>query len=197
MKNRTFYFLAGIIIIIIGIFFSLHYQPDLIPDNEIIDLEEKNLLPEDQLKNVQLVFYNSDASVSWHLDSELINNYTQSQILELFPVNIAAVNEEGQLLYNMDASDTLYNLNSGIIELTGPIKIKKDQIIFQTAKINWQDGKDILSATGGIFIESPAFLIKGESLESDLTLNNVVITGKEGEQAYFTWKDGSDQDQDL
>ena len=55
MKNRRILILLGLIIIIVGIYMSLHYQPERI-QNKPGELEEDNLLPGDQFKNVQLVF---------------------------------------------------------------------------------------------------------------------------------------------
>lgn len=196
MKNKTILILTGIIIIITGIFFSLHYQPESLQDNPVNPAEE-NLEPGDQFKNVQLVFFNSDGSISWHLDSESINNLTRQRVLELFPVNITAITEEEEVLYNLHAHNSYYNLDSGLIQIAGPIEIIKDQLSFQAANISWQDGGDFLLATGGIYIHSPDFIIEGESLESDLSLNRVTIKGSTEKQAYFTWKDGSDQDKDL
>ncbi|MFI5359584.1 MAG: LPS export ABC transporter periplasmic protein LptC [Halanaerobiales bacterium] len=196
MKNKTILILTGIIIIITGIFFSLHYQPESLQDNPVNPAEE-NLEPGDQFKNVQLVFFNSDGSISWHLDSESINNLTRQRVLELFPVNITAITEGEEVLYNLHAHNSYYNLDSGLIQIAGPIEIIKDQLSFQAANISWQDGGDFLLATGGIYIHSPDFIIEGESLESDLSLNRVTIKGSTEKQAYFTWKDGSDQDKDL
>lgn len=196
MKNKTILILTGIIIIITGIFFSLHYQPESLQDNPVNPAEE-NLEPGDQFKNVQLVFFNRDGSVSWHLDSESINNLTRQRVLELFPVNITAITEGEEVLYNLHAHNSYYNLDSGLIQIAGPIEIIKDQLSFQAANISWQDGGDFLLATGGIYIHSPDFIIEGESLESDLSLNRVTIKGSTEKQAYFTWKDGSDQDKDL
>lgn len=196
MKNKTILILTGIIIIITGIFFSLHYQPESLQDNPVNPAEE-NLEPGDQFKNVQLVFFNSDGSISWHLDSESINNLTRQRVLELFPVNITAITEGEEVLYNLHAHNSYYNLDSGLIQIAGPIEIIKDQLSFQAANISWQDGGDFLLATGGIYIHSPDFIIEGESLESDLSLNRVTIKGSTEKQAYFIWKDGSDQDKDL
>jgi len=196
LKNKTILILTGIIIIITGIFFSLHYQPESLQDNPVNPAEE-NLEPGDQFKNVQLVFFNSDGSISWHLDSESINNLTRQRVLELFPVNITAITEGEEVLYNLHAHNSYYNLDSGLIQIAGPIEIIKDQLSFQAANISWQDGGDFLLATGGIYIHSPDFIIEGESLESDLSLNRVTIKGSTEKQAYFTWKDGSDQDKDL
>lgn len=196
MKNKTILILTGIIIIITGIFFSLHYQPESLQDNPVNPAEE-NLEPGDQFKNVQLVFFNSDGSISWHLDSESINNLTRQRVLELYPVNITAITEGEEVLYNLHAHNSYYNLDSGLIQIAGPIEIIKDQLSFQAANISWQDGGDFLLATGGIYIHSPDFIIEGESLESDLSLNRVTIKGSTEKQAYFTWKDGSDQDKDL
>ena len=113
MKNKTILILTGIIIIITGIFFSLHYQPESLQDNPVNPAEE-NLEPGDQFKNVQLVFFNSDGSISWHLDSESINNLTRQRVLELFPVNITAITEGEEVLYNLHAHNSYYNLDSGL-----------------------------------------------------------------------------------
>lgn len=196
MNKKAILILTGIIIIFVGIFISLRYQPELI-QNGPGELEEENLLPGDQFKNVQLVFFNSDGSISWHLDSESINNFTRHRVLELFPVNITAITGQEEILYNLYARNSLYDLDSGLMEISGPIEIIKDQLSFQAARISWQDGKDFLLATGGIYIDSPDFIIEGESLETDLTLNRVIIKGTEERQAYLTWEDGSDQNQDL
>jgi hypothetical protein len=195
LKNRRILILLGLIIIIVGIYMSLHYQPERI-QNKPGELEEDNLLPGDQFKNVQLVFFNSDASISWHLDSESINNFARQRVLELFPVNITALTAEEEILYKLYANNSLYELDSGLMEISGPIEIIKDQLNFQAARISWQDGGDLLLATGGIYIHSPDFIIEGDSLETDLSLNRITIMGGEGKQAYFTWKDGSDQNQD-
>ncbi len=195
MKNRRILILLGLIIIIVGIYMSLHYQPERI-QNKPGELEEDNLLPGDQFKNVQLVFFNSDASISWHLDSESINNFARQRVLELFPVNITALTAEEEILYKLYANNSLYELDSGLMEISGPIEIIKDQLNFQAARISWQDGGDLLLATGGIYIHSHDFIIEGDSLETDLSLNRITIMGGERKQAYFTWKDGSDQNQD-
>lgn len=136
MKNKTILILTGIIIIITGIFFSLHYQPESLQDNPVNPAEE-NLEPGDQFKNVQLVFFNSDGSISWHLDSESINNLTRQRVLELFPVNITAITEGEEVLYNLHAHNSYYNLDSGLIQIAGPIEIIKDQLSFQAANISW------------------------------------------------------------
>ena len=196
MKNKTILILTGIIVIITGIYLSLRYQPGHLQDGPGV-LEEEQLEPGDQFKNVQLVFFNSDASVSWHLESGSINNLARQRVLELFPVNITALTAEEELLYNLHALNSLYDLDSGQIQIAGPVEIIKDELSFQAANISWQDGGDFLLATGGIYIHSPDFIIEGESLESDLTLNRVTIKGSVEKQAHFTWKDGSDQDKDL
>lgn len=204
MKNKAIFLLIGVIIIIIGVYFSLRYQPELNPGSDSIESGENNIIPEDQFKDVQLFFYNSDGSIVWHLESELLNNYNQNRVLDLSPVQIAAVESSDsrfngenysaeQVLYYLTASDSSYNIDSGIIGLAGPIEINKDEITFRAVNLTWQEGKDRISATGGVSIESPDFHIKGENLEGDIALDNVSISGKE-EQAFFTWKKGSDSD---
>ena len=205
MHKKLIILLAGVIIIIIGVYLSLNLQPEF--DNNVNQDSQGDLvIPENQFKEVQLVFYNSDGSISWHLESSIINNYTGRKILELSPVEIDAVktllnidednrgdsSSSSQLIYQLEGRDSIYDINTGEIEINGPIKMTKDDIIFSTAKLKWQDGRDFLLGTGGVRIESPYFSIMGEELEADLALNNIVVNGKAEKQAFFTWEKGSD-----
>lgn len=79
-------------------------------------------------------------------------------MLELFPVNITALTAEEEILYKLYANNSLYELDSGLMEISGPIEIIKDQLNFQAARISWQDGGDLLLATGG-FIFIPLILL--------------------------------------
>jgi len=192
--------LVGVVIVIIGVSLSLNFQPGF-DNNESIDTESdnSNLVADNQFKEAQFIFYNSDASVAWYLESSIINNYTQKNILELTSIEIDAKRDtlkgnifNGQLIYQLIANDALYNINTGQIEINGPINIVKDQIKVQTNKLNWQDGKSTLVATEGVSIESPYFSLKGEEMKADLALNDIVIKGKGKNQAFFTWPKGSD-----
>ncbi len=200
MDNKLIFLLVGVVIVIIGVSLSLNFQPGF-DNNESIDTESdnSNLVADNQFKEAQFIFYNSDASVAWYLESSIINNYTQKNILELTSIEIDAKRDtlkgnifNGQLIYQLIANDALYNINTGQIEINGPINIVKDQIKVQTNKLNWQDGKSTLVATEGVSIESPYFSLKGEEMKADLALNDIVIKGKGKNQAFFTWPKGSD-----
>ncbi len=201
--------LVGVVIVIIGVFLSLNFQPSF-DNNEIINTEPDNSnIVDNQFKEAQFIFYNSDASIAWHLESGIINNYTQKNILELTSIEIDArrtlkveevaensdVNSDiifnGQFIYQLIANDALYNIKTGQIEINGPINIVKDQIKFYTNKLNWQDGKGTLIATEGISIVAPYFSLRGEEMKADLALNDILITGKDKKQAFFSWPKGS------
>lgn len=187
----------GVIIIIIGISFSLRFKPDINNNFDIINSGEDITAPEDQFKDVEIIFYNSDASISWYLESDIISNYNQEKSLNLSSVRITAFQneiEEGPILYYLTGDDLVYDIESGLINLFGPIEIIKDEIIFKTGNLKWQDRKDILSGSGGIIIESPDFLIKGENMEADLGFKNITINASEQERAFFTWEKGSGSD---
>jgi len=197
LKNKTILMLIGVIIIIIGVFFSLRFQPEMNNNSDLINSGEDTSAPEDQFTDVELVLYNSDASISWLLKSDKISNYNQEKLLSLLSVKITAFRneiEESTILYYLTGDDLKYDLESGIINLTGPIDIIKDEIVFRTGHLQWQDRKDTLSGSGGIIIQAPDFLIKGENMEADLGLNNIIIDAQGQERAYFTWERGSDLD---
>ncbi len=207
MDKKLRYLLVGVVIIIIGVFLSLNLEPNF-DNQEIINTEPDsgNIVPDNQFKEVQFVLYNGDASIAWHLESGIINNYTQDKILDLSPIEIDAVRTaldtdnvdingdkiSEQLIYQLEAKDSIYNINTGEIEINGPIFINKGEIEFHTKKLNWQDGKDLLIATEGVNIQSPYFSLMGEEMRADIALNNVLVKGKDENQAFFSWQKGSD-----
>lgn len=207
MDNKLKLLLVGVVIIIIGVFLSLNLQPDF-DNNEIINTEADNIniVPDNQFKEVQFVLYNGDASIAWHLESDIINNYTQNKILELSPIEIDAVritletgdadingdNISEQLIYQLEGKESIYNINTGVIEINGPINIVKGEIKLNTSKLAWQDGKDLLIATEGVRIQSPYFSLMGEEMRADIALNDLVVMGKDENQAFFSWQKGSD-----
>ncbi len=207
MDKKLTFLLVGVVIIIIGVILSLNIQPDF-DNNKIINTEpdNSNLVPDNQFKDVQFVLYNGDASIAWQLESGIINNYSENKILELSPIEIDAVrigldtddaDSNGdkiseRLIYQLEGKEAIYNINTGEIEIKGPINIIKDEIKFYTSKLDWQDGKALLKATGGVTIDSPYFSLLGREMNADLALNDVVVKGEDENQAFFTWKKGSD-----
>jgi LPS export ABC transporter protein LptC len=217
--KKTILFIITGLIIIIGIYFSLNYQPGTnqnspalgqkqnSPEGQKQGKGQRDTIPDNQFKGAQLVFFNSDGSITLHLDSKLINNYSRKNHLNLSTVKIDVSETEvasdkdkidlsgGKLLYTLTAVNSIYNTDTGVISLNGPVRIDKDKINLTAGQVIWQDKKDIISGTGGIKIESPSFIINGGSFRADLALNSLRITGKKGEQAAYIWKKGSGSNQ--
>ncbi|MFP4662434.1 MAG: hypothetical protein ACLFPF_09595 [Halanaerobiales bacterium] len=221
MNRKNIILIAGVLVIIIGIYLSLALQPTLENDRMVDtdsannntgqdagqdNIDQGNAVPENQFRDAEFVFYNSDGSISWHLNSGVINNYSGRDILELSGVEINARTSDidngensnideivsGEMLYQLSADNSFYNIDSGKIEIRGPINIQKDQIKITTGKLDWQDGSNELTATGGIRIEAVTFTVTGSELTADLAINNIKINGSEEEQAFLSWEKGSD-----
>ncbi|MFP4015625.1 MAG: hypothetical protein ACLFUI_01215 [Halanaerobiales bacterium] len=248
MNRKNVFLIIGVVVIILGIYLSLSLPPTL-ENNQTEESNsgenstgqnptgqenvKDNLEPANQFKDAEFVFYNDDGSISWHLRSSIISNYsgdTDRNMLELSPIEVNARASDvgkgnnsdnmntrdnrnngddwnnidnrnngdtentgsGEVLYQLSADNSLYDIYSGEMEINGPVSIVKDQLKMTAGRLNWQEGTDELSATGGIRIESPSFTMTGSKLQTDMALKHIIIKGNEEEQAYLSWEKGSD-----
>ena len=193
MLNRRNLLLMVLIVITVALLFSRIEQPDE-PDQAQQNTNEAGpALPDHQFKNLRLVLYNNQQTVSWEILAGEVNEFTKRGLLEFSPVTVEANNDEQQDLYLITAEKGLYHNREEKIELSGSVLLKREQRELVTSRLSWKTGEGILSAGGGVRISSPFFIITGQSLQADLAFHHLRIDGIREEQASISWKeDGYD-----
>lgn len=206
-----------ILIVVFGIFFSLFYQRDTYQSN-VVDYEESDIdlqKPDNFFREVGLMFFNDQATISWQLESTEIKGFSRENILDLISVkvNVFEAKENDSFdnedritysnlsnsskikkLYDLNASEANYNINDGLLELSGPVIINRDNINLELGSVLLEDGAKSILAENGVRLKSPDYILKGSSLESDFALSDITIKGDNQEQAYLSWEKGSDSD---
>ncbi|MEJ6951243.1 LPS export ABC transporter periplasmic protein LptC [Natronospora cellulosivora (SeqCode)] len=204
--KKTLLLSFGLIIVIVGIFSSLFfYDNQTYLEESHIENDIDYMIPDNLFKDVELLFFNEDASIAWYIESAELKNYTKESFLELMDIEISVLDliendinksydfilaskvDSARKIYDLIAYDSRYDINEGRLELYGPIKIARDDLVFETSYISMQDGENLFYAKGGVSIQSTDFLLTGEKIEADLALNNITISGNEEEQVYLTW----------
>lgn len=189
MLNKRNLLLMVLIVITVALLFSRLEQPDE-PDQAQQNTKDAGpALPEHQFKNLRLVLYNDQQTVSWEILASEVNEFTKRGLLEFSPVTVEANNDKQQGLYLITAEKGLYHNREEEIELSGSVLLKREQQELVTARLSWKTGAGILSAGGGVRISSPSFIITGQSLQADLTFHQLRIDGNRGEQASISWKE--------
>ncbi|MFW6021976.1 MAG: LPS export ABC transporter periplasmic protein LptC [Halanaerobiaceae bacterium] len=216
-NNKTILLIICTLLIIIGVFFSLSYQPDINKEESNTDVtENREERPSNQFRDIQLVFFNSDKTIAWYMNSSRVENYSDRNLLDMSIIEIDAHSgssidnlqidnnilkkntnttfNEGDILYSIVAERSTYNTQSGHLDLLGPINIQKESILMKTDHLEWVEGDSLLSGSGGININSPDFNIKGEKMAANFSLNIITVTGNDNTQANITWEKGSESD---
>ena len=189
MLNRRNFLLMVLIVITVVLLFSRIEQPDE-PDQAQQNTKEAGpALPDHQFKNLRLVLYNNQQTVSWEILASEVNEFTKRGLLEFSPVTVEANNDEQQGLYLITAEKGLYHNREEKIELSDSVLLKREQQELVTARLSWKTGEGMLSAGEGVRISSPSFIITGQSLQADLTFHHLRIDGNREEQASIFWKE--------
>lgn len=204
-----------LLIVVFGIFFSLLHQRDTYQtmegDYEELDMDVKR--PDNFFRDVGLLFFNEEGTISWQLESAEIKGFSQESVLDLIGVEVNvlelketdSINNENRIsysdisnssnlkkLYDLNASNANYRINEGMLELSGPIIINHDKVQLELGSLILEDGARNIFAEDGVKVKSSDFLIEGKTLEADFALRNITIEGDEDEQAYLSWEKGSD-----
>jgi LPS export ABC transporter protein LptC len=198
-KRKIFILVFIVVIIVIGLWFSL------IPSEQAKKPESKTGqtdsgdkgnkdLPDREFSGIDFSIYNSDKTIKWKLAAENVKQFENKDILKLYPirVNVYNVNNEKELLYTFQAEKGRYLNKEGLLDIKGPVSIKKDKIKLTLDDLNWQRKKDKLTGKK-INFSSPKYSVNAASFRANSELSYFVFYGDKQKKASFTWEESADE----
>ena len=182
-------------VVVFGVWYSL-VSPDagdIAEDTTNRPQKEENNSPDQELSGISLSLYNNDKSVKFNLNANNVKQYENQSLLKLYPVKIKAYDIQGEeeLLYTFQAKSGKYHSTQGMLDLQGPVSIKRDKINLDFADLTWQKNKNRITGEKVKF-SSPNYSLTGARFESNTKLTRFVFYGSKENKARFIWKENID-----
>ncbi len=185
-KRKIIFAIIIILIIIIGITFSIYHESTRVSQNQ--DSQDNNEEQQGEyLKKIDLVLFNKDKSIKWNLDSEKLERKDEGNIYDMTSPNFKAYENE-DLIYIGEGTQALYNNNQKVISLSGDINIEKEELLLETETISWNQNNDTVQGEQGVTLTSPDIIITAEKFSGPLSLEKLTFYGTADSQAKVEWR---------
>lgn len=156
----------------------------------------KNTLPGEEkrgtakkLKGVHLTIINEEKTLKWELKSDEVKHFEDQYYLELFPIQVDAIElEDNREIYSFTADAGEYRVEEGTVNLPGPVEIDKGDNILKTEDIIWTLDDNLIRG-GEITLEGPGYTLTGSEFKAEGDLAQITVLGSEQEQAHFIWEE--------
>jgi LPS export ABC transporter protein LptC len=115
--------------------------------------------------------------VEWNLDADSATYSADKKEAFLKDLSLTFFTKENQKIF-LTANNGILKTESNDIEISGSIRIKNDEYLLKTEKINYEHDKRIIFSKAPVIISGNSLNLVASSMNIDLNTNKAELIGK-------------------